>query len=111
MAGLAISKTRTAIAHSISYPVTLHFAVPHGLACSFTLEHILDDFLPNVEDQEERDLLLEIKQLLASLNLENELKAYVKDFKELKDYKKEMYTPDRAGNYFRKIDDIDLFLY
>ncbi|TVQ28800.1 MAG: iron-containing alcohol dehydrogenase [Geminicoccaceae bacterium] len=40
-AGLAFSGTRTAIAHAISYPVTLHHGVPHGIACSFTLPMIL----------------------------------------------------------------------
>lgn len=40
-AGLAFSNTRTAIAHSISYPVTLHHNVTHGIACSFTLPMIL----------------------------------------------------------------------
>ena len=40
-AGLAISSTRTAIAHSISYPLTAALNVPHGLACSFTLPEIL----------------------------------------------------------------------
>ncbi len=39
-AGLAISRTHTAIAHAISYPLTLHFGVPHGLACSFLLVRI-----------------------------------------------------------------------
>jgi alcohol dehydrogenase len=41
LAGLAISQTRTALAHSMSYPVTAHFDVPHGIACSFTLPSIL----------------------------------------------------------------------
>ena len=41
MAGLAFSNTRTALAHSISYPITLHHGVPHGLACSFSLPMIL----------------------------------------------------------------------
>jgi phosphonate metabolism-associated iron-containing alcohol dehydrogenase len=40
-AGLAFSNTRTAIAHSISYPVTLHHHVVHGIACSFTLPMVL----------------------------------------------------------------------
>lgn len=40
-AGLAFSGTKTAIAHSISYPVTLHHGVQHGIACSFTLPMIL----------------------------------------------------------------------
>jgi len=40
LAGLAISKTQTALAHSISYPFTAQFNIPHGLACSFTLPEI-----------------------------------------------------------------------
>jgi alcohol dehydrogenase class IV len=40
-AGLAFSNTRTAIAHSISYPITLHHNVAHGVACSFTLPMVL----------------------------------------------------------------------
>lgn len=39
-AGLAISQSKTAIAHSISYPLTLHCGMPHGLACAFTLPAI-----------------------------------------------------------------------
>lgn len=41
-AGLAFSGTRTAIAHAISYSVTLRHGVTHGIACSFTLPMILD---------------------------------------------------------------------
>lgn len=41
-AGLAFSGTRTAIAHSISYPVSLKHGVQHGIACAFTLPMILD---------------------------------------------------------------------
>lgn len=40
-AGLAFSNTKTAIAHNISYPMTLEYEVPHGIACSFTLPAIL----------------------------------------------------------------------
>jgi phosphonate metabolism-associated iron-containing alcohol dehydrogenase len=40
-AGLAFSNTQTAIAHSISYPFTLQYGVPHGIACSFTLPAVL----------------------------------------------------------------------
>jgi phosphonate metabolism-associated iron-containing alcohol dehydrogenase len=41
LAGLAFSNTRTALAHSLSYPLTLRHAVPHGLACSFTLPMVM----------------------------------------------------------------------
>ena len=40
-AGLAFSNTRTALAHSISYEMTLRHGLPHGLACSFTLPMVL----------------------------------------------------------------------
>jgi len=37
MAGLAFSNTKTALAHSISYAMTLERGMSHGLACSFSL--------------------------------------------------------------------------
>jgi phosphonate metabolism-associated iron-containing alcohol dehydrogenase len=40
-AGLAFSNTRTALAHSISYDMTLRHGLPHGIACSFTLPMVL----------------------------------------------------------------------
>lgn len=40
-AGLAFSNTKTALAHSISYEMTLRFGLPHGIACSFTLPMVL----------------------------------------------------------------------
>lgn len=41
MSGFAFSNTKTAIAHSISYPITLRHNVAHGIACSFTLPIVL----------------------------------------------------------------------
>jgi phosphonate metabolism-associated iron-containing alcohol dehydrogenase len=41
LAGLAFSNTRTALAHSLSYPITLRHGVPHGLACSFSLPLVM----------------------------------------------------------------------
>jgi phosphonate metabolism-associated iron-containing alcohol dehydrogenase len=42
MAGLAFSNTKTALAHSLSYDITLQHGVPHGLACSFSLPLVLE---------------------------------------------------------------------
>jgi phosphonate metabolism-associated iron-containing alcohol dehydrogenase len=41
LAGLAFSNTKTALAHSLSYPITLEYGVPHGIACSFTLPLVM----------------------------------------------------------------------
>lgn len=40
-AGLAFSNTKTAIAHSLSYPITLRHDVPHGIASSFSLPLVM----------------------------------------------------------------------
>jgi phosphonate metabolism-associated iron-containing alcohol dehydrogenase len=40
LAGMCMGTTQTALAHSISYPFTSRFGIPHGLACSFTLPEI-----------------------------------------------------------------------
>lgn len=42
MAGLAFSNTKTALAHSLSYDITLRHGVAHGIACSFSLPVVLD---------------------------------------------------------------------
>lgn len=42
LAGMAISGARTALAHSMSYPLTGELGVPHGLACSLALPEVLE---------------------------------------------------------------------
>jgi phosphonate metabolism-associated iron-containing alcohol dehydrogenase len=41
MAGFAFSNTRTALAHNISYDITLKRGTPHGIACSFCLPAVM----------------------------------------------------------------------
>ncbi|AOY00064.1 iron-containing alcohol dehydrogenase PsrA [Jeongeupia sp. USM3] len=41
LAGMAFSNTRTALAHSLSYDITLQRGTAHGIACSFSLPRIL----------------------------------------------------------------------
>jgi len=41
IAGLAFSNTKTAAAHSISYPLTIHYNIPHGIAASMSIIPLL----------------------------------------------------------------------
>ena len=41
-AGLAFSNTKTALAHNISYGITLRHGTPHGIACSFCLPQVME---------------------------------------------------------------------
>lgn len=40
LAGIAFSQTRTTACHSISYPLTMFYDVPHGIAASITLDAV-----------------------------------------------------------------------
>ena len=55
-AGLAFSNTKTAAAHSISYPLTLRYNIPHGIACSMSL-YILLKINSELIQKEIEDLL------------------------------------------------------
>lgn len=39
--GLALSQTATAAVHGLTYPLTVHYGVPHGMACAFLLREVL----------------------------------------------------------------------
>lgn len=51
-AGMAFSNTRTALAHSISYEMTLRYGLPHGIACSFPLPMVLERALGHRADRD-----------------------------------------------------------
>lgn len=75
-AGLAFSNTRTAAAHSISYPLTLHFGIPHGIAASISLLPLLDINGSAVESA------LECIYELAKLDSMEELKGKISQIPE-----------------------------
>ena len=104
LAGMAISHTRTAVAHSISYPLTLRHGVPHGLACSFTLAALLRRHRHELAaDAREAALLEATLAMLESLDLPRELAAYVSPGA-VRALLPEMDTPDRSGNFRFDVD-------
>ena len=42
LAGLAFSNTKTTACHSISYPLTMHYGIPHGTAVALLLAPVLE---------------------------------------------------------------------
>jgi alcohol dehydrogenase len=98
MSGVAISVTRTAIAHSISYPLTSHFGAPHGLACSFTLPRLIDHHLDNAPEEEYRSLFLKTKKRLQAYDLDGRLKKYTRN-ENILIYADEMLDSSRATNF------------
>ncbi len=50
LSGLAFSRTRTTACHSISYPLTMRYGIPHGFAVAVTLERVAAIDLPAVPE-------------------------------------------------------------
>lgn len=99
LAGLAIAQTRTALAHSISYPLTLRHGVPHGLACSFTLPALLAEYLPALEAQIGRgEVLRDILEVLRAVDFDAHLSRYATR-EQIFALREGMVTVGRADNF------------
>jgi alcohol dehydrogenase len=99
LAGLAISQSKTAIAHSLSYSVTAHFGVPHGLACSFTLPELLRQNRALVVALTRQPEMIErLSRFLQTVDLASHVRRYVSS-EGLLALREETLNADRIGNY------------
>lgn len=57
LAGLTISCARTTAVHAVSYPLTVHYGVPHGTACGMLLPSFIRYNSGNLDDKKETELL------------------------------------------------------
>ncbi len=110
LAGFAISQTRTAIAHAISYPLTSYYGVPHGLACSFLLSTIINNIFSDSKCAarlgSSRDIIEKTGYMLLNLNLDKYLFEYLSAI-ELKGLLKYMTPSERTENFL--FDELDIF--
>lgn len=119
--GLAFSNTKTALAHSISYPLTGHFGLPHGLACALVLPHILGfNALKAAEriqiiaralrtDTTAESIIGKINSLYEKIGLSPSLVDYGIDRSQIEVIAKSAFTPGRADNNIVEFNENDLF--
>ncbi len=116
LSGLAISQTRTALCHSISYPITARYGVPHGLACAFTMPAVLrfnavaDDgrlfqLARRLDCHNCEHLAARLSDLLRQLGAYQRVAISVPVLSELLDFGPEMITPNRANNNLRAVNE------
>jgi len=111
-AGMAISATKTALSHSISYPFTSFFGVPHGFACSFTLPEV-SRFNLHEDSERLRPIanglgcdVEEIPTVIDEWFGELDVGHYMADFfrgASLSKIEDHLITPARAGNNLRTV--------
>jgi len=104
-AGFAFSNTQTAIAHAMSYYITIHKNIDHGIACSFTLPMLIDnvigqyDFIDNALQEIFGELSSsKLRSLLNELNVSTNFKDYGIGEKDLERLKVSLQNSQRADN-------------
>ncbi len=104
MAGMAISQTHTAIAHAISYPLTMKYGIPHGLACSFTLVEIWK-YCHNDKKEVLNSLIVKKTiEMMGKIDLLVYIQKYTKEAN-ISDLIEDMFHPERANNFISFIDE------
>ena len=120
LAGLAFSNTKTTACHSISYPLTARFDIPHGIACVLTLSPLLAfnaEALGSKADRLAGFLGCDdigsaapaaIGELLETLNVSPKLRDYGIEKHDIDVILDEGFTPDRIGHNPRTITRADM---
>jgi alcohol dehydrogenase len=116
LSGLAIGQTRTALAHSMSYPISAHLGMPHGLACALVMPAVLEF---NVKQDDGRlaavatsagltgrdALVASVTALYRDLAVADAVRRYLPDPGVLETLAPEMLLPGRADNNLRAADE------
>lgn len=108
LAGLAFSNTKTTACHSISYPLTLKYHIPHGIAVSMLIAPVMRVNIDVVEDKEMllsaygvsdvNELETKINTIIKRAEIPNRLSLWGADREDLKELAKSCRTKGRIDN-------------
>lgn len=119
LAGMAFSNTKTTACHSISYPLTLNYNIPHGAAVSLLIEPVMKKNLIVLDNQEQllsaygvqnvEELGCKIKKYLQRVGIETSLKNWNVKKEDLKFLVSHCFTAGRMENNPRDLDENDVY--
>ena len=108
LAGMAFSNTKTTACHSISYPLTMQYHIPHGTAVSMLLGPVLKINLENMKNvypllralgaENAEDLDKKIQQILQRAGIPSSLREWKVDHSRLPELARQGLTKGRADN-------------
>ena len=114
--GLAIDISKTSICHSISYPLTARFGLPHGLACAFTMSAVMKyvalhegplvkNFVKRVGLVGVDELLRLLDGLLHGARVRELCIEHMPSEDRVLQLVPQMQTPGRSDNFVSEVDD------
>jgi len=104
ISGLAIKHTKTSICHAISYPFTLYFKIPHGLACVLSMLEVIRFVIFNKKFffssiNLKKIVLSEIPRLFLKLSVKKKIKKYINYSIDIEKIINNIYYSDRIKNF------------
>ncbi len=114
LSGISISQTRTAICHSISYPLTAKYGIEHGIACAFTMlavakkvneynKNFFSDLVDEIDIKSSEDLILQIKNIVSILNVKDNVMDKISNKHQVYKLINEMITKSRSDNFIIEV--------
>ena len=79
LSGQAINISRTSLNHSISYPLTNYYGLPHGLACAFSVVTTLEYYKNNISNLDFGNYISLAVELIKQLELSKIYKTQLKE--------------------------------
>ena len=114
-AGLAISQTRTSICHSISYPLTLKYGMPHGMACAFSMLEVykynsafIKDDIEIIAFNLKKDPYIVLKNIFSQYELNSSFAKALPNKSSFTDSIEDFITAGRFDNNIKKCNRDDL---
>lgn len=102
-AGQAINLTKTSLNHSISYPLTNFYNLPHGFACSFSIPGIVEFYKNEFTYSKHYELYEKANKLIFDLQLKEIYKKYL-EFLDIEKVASKVLKNSRSKNFEYKID-------
>ena len=101
-AGQAINITKTSLNHSISYPLTNIYNLPHGFACAFSVPGIVEFYKSELAFSKHNELYKKANNLVSNLELNEIYKKYLK-FLDIEEVALKVLDNSRSKNFEYKI--------
>jgi len=118
LAGMAFSNTKTTACHSLSYPLTMHYHIPHGVAVSMLLTAVMRKNESYIKDKEKLyqafqianvdELDRKMKEIFELAQIRYKLKDWNVKREDLPVLAKQGATKGRIDNNPRDLDETDI---